>query len=407
MAETKKTTIWTKDFICILIANGLMVLSHNAVNPMVSTYTTYLGAGPRLMGLLTGLFFGIALAMRPVAGPVTTRVDNRKLMMIVYSIGCFVNLGYAAFHTIPVFFVFRVLNGLQYAFVGSLGVTLAANSLPQDRLTSGLGIYGVSSAIAMSIAPQVALWLRDWGEAAGNKDLGFTFVFLFAAASLALGLIPIFLMSPDRKDKAVVASTGKWYQTIISKHAAFPAVIMFLLIISYSQFNGYMVPFGDEIGVKQIGMFFTVLSLIMLVTRPVCGSLSDRYGAKLLIIPGTLLFAASFQVIAGAKDLTLIIVGAVVAALGYGAINPSVQSLCMQTEPKARRAVASNTIFTGIDLGYFLGPLIGGFIREYATYRTVMRFGTFPALLALAVFLIGWKRCSRHVEAVRASDPAA
>ena len=152
MAETKKTTIWTKDFICILIANGLMVLSHNAVNPMVSTYTTYLGAGPRLMGLLTGLFFGIALAMRPVAGPVTTRVDNRKLMMIVYSIGCFVNLGYAAFHTIPVFFVFRVLNGLQYAFVGSLGVTLAANSLPQDRLTSGLGIYGVSSAIAMSKA---------------------------------------------------------------------------------------------------------------------------------------------------------------------------------------------------------------------------------------------------------------
>ena len=407
MAEKTKTTIWTKDFICILIANGMMVLSHNSVNPMVSTYTTYLGAGPRLMGLLTGLFFGIALAMRPVAGPVTTRVDNRKLMMTVYCIGCIVNLGYAAFHTIPVFLVFRILNGVQYAFIGSLGVTLAANSLPQDRLTSGLGIYGVSGAIATSIAPQIALWLRDWGTSLKDKDLGFTFVFLFAAASLLLGLIPLYLMSPDKKDKAVVASTGKWYQTIVSKHAAFPAVIMFLLTIAYAQFNGYMVPFGEEIGVKQIGMFFTVLSLIMLVTRPVCGALSDRYGQRLLIIPGTLLFVSSFLVISAAKDLTLIIVGAVIVALGYGAANPSVQSLCMQTEPKARRAVASNTIFTGIDLGYFLGPLIGGFIREYATYRTVMRFGAIPALLSLVVFLLCWKRCARRVEEVRAADPAA
>ena len=407
MADKTKTTIWTKDYICVLFSALMLVLSHSSVNPMVSTYTTYLGAGPKLMGLLTGLFYGIALAMRPVAGPVTTRVDNRKLMMIAYAIGAVVNLGYAAFHTIPMFMLFRFLNGVQYAFVGSLGVTLAANSLPQEKLTSGLGIYGVAGAIAASIAPQIALWLRDWGETMGNPDLGFTFVFLFAAASLLLGLIPLYLMSPDVKDKEALASTGKWYQTILSRHAAFPTVIMFLLIVAYSQFNGYMVPYGEEIGVKQIGMFFTVLSLVMLVTRPVCGSLSDRYGQKLLIIPGTILFAASFFIIGAAKDLTLIIVGAVVAAIGYGAANPSVQSMCIQTETRARRAVASNTIYAGIDLGYFLGPLIGGFIRDVAVYRTVMRFGFFPAALALVVFLLSWKHCSRRLEEVRALEPDA
>ena len=407
MADKPKTTIWTKDYICVLFSALMLVLSHSSVNPMVSTYTTYLGAGPKLMGLLTGLFYGIALAMRPVAGPVTTRVDNRKLMMIAYAIGAVVNLGYALFHSIPMFMLFRFLNGVQYAFVGSLGVTLAANSLPQDKLTSGLGIYGVAGAVAASIAPQIALWLRDWGEAIGNPDLGFTFVFLFAAASLALGLIPLYLMSPDVKDKEVLATTGKWYQTILSKHAAFPTVIMFLLIVAYSQFNGYMVPYGEEIGVKQIGLFFTVLSLVMLVTRPVCGSLSDRYGQKFLIIPGTILFAVSFFIIGAAKDLTLIIVGAVVAALGYGAANPSVQSMCIQTETKARRAVASNTIYAGIDLGYFLGPLIGGFIRDVATYRTVMNFGFFPAALALVVFLLTWKHCSRRLKEVKATDPAA
>ena len=404
MADQTKTTIWNRNFICVMFTNCLLVMSSNSVNTMVSTYTTFLGAGPKLMGLLTGLFFAVALAMRPVTGPVTTRIDNRKLMMLVYGIGCVVNLGYAAFHTIPAFLVLRILNGLEYAFVGSLGITIAADALPPEKLSSGLGIYGVSGAVATSIAPQLALWLRGWGEQLRDMHLGYTFVFLFAALTLGLGVVASAMMNPDHKDKAVVASTGKWYQTIVSKHAVFPAVIMFLLIISYSLFNGYMVPYGEEIGVKEIGAFFTVLSLGMLASRPICGYLSDHLGTKTIFIPATILFALCFVAIGNARNMVLIIVGAIIAALGYGALNPTVQGLCMQTETKARRAVASNTLFVGMDLAFFIGPLIGGFIRDVATYRTVMRFGTFPALLALLVFFLGWKPCARRVEEVKAME---
>ena len=56
-SNTEKSTIWSRNFICVLIANSLLVLSHNSVNTLVSTYATYLGAGPRVMGLLTGMFF--------------------------------------------------------------------------------------------------------------------------------------------------------------------------------------------------------------------------------------------------------------------------------------------------------------------------------------------------------------
>ena len=88
--------------------------------------------------------------------------------------------------------------------------------------------------------------------------------------------------------------------------------------------------------------------------------------------------------------MTVIILGAVVAAIGYGSANPAVQSMSMQCEVPLKRAVASNTLYIGMDLGYFVGPVIGGMIYAYSDYRTVIMAGAVPAVLALVCFLITW-----------------
>ena len=116
MSGEKKQTIWTRNFICMMIANFLMLMSNFSTNTLVSTYASFLGAAPMLMGLLTGMFYGVALLMRPVAGPVQTRTNHRKLLIAVFAIGVVVNVGYALFHSIPLFLAFRVLHGVQYAF---------------------------------------------------------------------------------------------------------------------------------------------------------------------------------------------------------------------------------------------------------------------------------------------------
>ena len=82
-----KVTIWSRNFVCALIANFLLAFSHSSVNTLVSTYAVHLGASSVVMGLLTGMFFGVALAMRPVAGPITTKLDKRRLMIFVYTLG--------------------------------------------------------------------------------------------------------------------------------------------------------------------------------------------------------------------------------------------------------------------------------------------------------------------------------
>lgn len=351
-------TIWSRNFICVLLANSLLALSHSSVNTLVSTYATYLGAGPKLMGLLTGMFFGVALALRPVAGPVTTKVNKRLLMIFVFGLGCVVNIGYALFHNITAFVIFRFFNGIQYALIGSLCITIAGDSLPVEKMASGLGVFGIGGAAATSIAPSVGIWLKDFGTAIRDIDLGFTFVFIFAATALGLALIPCFLMNPDKKSKQELESAGKWYTNIATKHAVAPAVIMMLLVISYSLYNSYMVPFGKELDIGNIGIFFTVLAIMMLCCRPLSGALTDKYGLKKILIPGILIFASSFIVVGSSKSLAVVLVGAFVAAVGYGSANPAVQSMCMQCEPPINEPLQVTLCISELTSAFLLDQLL-------------------------------------------------
>jgi MFS family permease len=98
-----------------MLANTCLTLSQSSVNTLVSTYATFLGAGAVLVGALTGMFFGVSFAMRPISGPVTTKMDKRKLIILANVIGIIVNAGYAISGGIGTFVLFRVLKGSSTA----------------------------------------------------------------------------------------------------------------------------------------------------------------------------------------------------------------------------------------------------------------------------------------------------
>ena len=409
MSVQNKSTIWTRNFICMMVANFMLQLSNFATSTLVSTYATFLGAAPTLMGFLTGMFYGVALAMRPVAGPIQTRTNHRKLMIFVYVLGCVVNAGYAMFHSIPMFLAFRILHGVQYAFFGSLSMTIAADSVPQEKLASGLGFFALSGAVSQAIAPQIGINLVAWGTAQRGDDFGYTVLFVFAAAVLMIAFVPLLIMrdEPGERKAAAGAEKGKWYQEIVSRHTIMPAVIITMVMMSFSLFNGFMVPFGAELGIGNIGIFFTVFACAMLVIRPIGGWLCDKFGLRAVLLPAIFLFCISFLIIGNAKAIPLILVGAVLAAVGFGIGNPMTQALTVQTETRARRSIASNTLYIGMDIGFFMGPLLGGIIRDISgNYKTVILSGSVPLALALIVFFVAWKPCARRMEEVRALEAA-
>ena len=390
MQTVKSNRIWNKNFVCVFLSQIGSSLSHFAVNTLVSTYATHLGASSVIMGLLTSMFFGISLAMRPIVGPVTTKVNKRYLLIFVNALGGIVNIGYALFHNIPMFVFFRVLHGVQYSLVGSLNMTIAGESLPEEKLASGMGIFGVGSAVSTAIGPSVGVWLKEYGTKLSGVDLGFTLVFGFAAVVLLLAVIPSAILRTQEFSREQIAQTGAWYKNIISVHALPCSIVMTFLIISYALFNAYMVPFGAERGISGISIFFTVQALVMIAVRPISGSLTDRMGFAKICLPTILVFAASFPVLGMSRTLPMVLVSAALSALGYASAQPALQAMCVQSEPPVRRAVATNTFYVGLDLGFFLGPLLGSLVVDRSSYANMYTLAAIPALLAFVFFALLW-----------------
>ena len=395
-AAPAKATIWNRNFVCAVTSNLLFVMAHWSVNTLVATYVTRLGAAPVYMGFLTGMFFFISLLLHPIAGPVLTKIDKRKLMIIAYALGVIVNLGYAMFHSIPVFMCFRVLHGVQYGFIGALIMTVAADSLPKEKMASGMGIYGVGGAIGTALGPSFSIAILNWGTHLRNEDFGFTLVFLSAVVLQALAFIPSFIMHGDKKTKEEIASTGAWYKNIVSVHTIPTTVLIFLVIMGYSLYNAYVVNLANERGIGDISLFYTFMAVFLIVFRPLSGWLTDRFGVAKVAIPGLILFGLSFIIVGLSTTLETVLIGAVVAAIGVGSTQPAFQAMGMQTESPLKRSVASNTIYIGTDLGFFAGPFLGGIVySQTASYGVVFQAAVVPifiALICMIIFLPGYRR---------------
>jgi MFS family permease len=393
-----KTTIWNRNFICVMLTNVFLGFSNSSVNTLVSTFAKFLGAGIVLVGALTGMFFGVSFAMRPVAGPITTKLDKRRLMIFSFALGAVANLGYALTRDVGLFIVFRVLSGIQYSIVGSLAMTVASDSVPPEKLGSGIGIYGIAAAIAMALGPALGIAIQDYGTRLRDESFGFMLVFLFAALCLAVGLIPCFLLRLQKRSKEELASTGAWYKNIVAVKAIVPAVIVMLLAVSYSTLGAYLYPYAQALGIAGIGTYFTVYAVVLLVARPLSGRFIDKFGACRMILIGAAIFAVSFIIVALGRSLPALLCAAAIAALGYGSTQPAVQTMCFQLVTPVKRAVASNTNYFGVDLGQFLGPFIGGVIFSMTgSYALMYVLMVVPVGLAMLMLALTSKRYEENM----------
>ena len=381
-------SIWNRNFICTLFSSFTLATAHFSINPLIASYAVHLGASAYLMGLITGLFFGVAFSMRPIAGPVLTKFDKRKLMILVFIISGAANIGYAIFDSISGFIAFRLLHGLQYALVGILTMTLAGDSLPKKKMASGMGIYGLSSSLSMAIAPTLGISILNFGTHLKNENFGFTCIFLFGIIISFLGIIPAFMLLPDRKTREDISGTGAWYRNIASVHAVPMATVMFFIYLGYSLYNVYIVEYAKELEISGISSFYTVLAMVLLVVRPASGYLTDRFGLARVLPPALLVLAFSFIVIGSGRSIGAMLTGAAIAAIGFGSFQPAIYSMCILSETPVRRSVASNTLYIGIDISLFIGPILGSIVYEMYSYSVMFKSASSMIIIALIIFII-------------------
>jgi len=371
--SSSNTRLWTKNFALIMLSNFFIYISFQMAMPIIPLYSYSLGASQQLVGAIGAAATFSAVFMRPMAGRLIDR-KSRKLIYIISLIGNILFVfAYGLAATIPLLIFFRLLHGLSWSTSTTSAVTIASDSVPLPRLAEGMGFYGMTSTVALAVSPMISLYLLNY--------LDYRNTFFIAGALAVLGL----LMASGLKLKPIEKTTVQpgVREPLYEKSAFPPAVTMFFICLTYGALMTFITLYAVQENIKNIGPFFTVLALTLLLSRPNSGKLADRYGFHTLMIPSCILCALSMLILGFADRLSIFLVVAALYGVGLGAIIPSLQAMAVAYVPINRKGAANATLMTGFDLGMSFGSLGSGFIAQYAGYSTLYLICIIPIVLAL------------------------
>ena len=291
--------------------------------PVLPRYAVESGMSLAEAGLLTGIFSIVAIFARPVAGMLTDRRNHKKLLMLFSTLVSAVSFGYGLFRDVPYLYACRILHGACYAISSTVQISITTQLLQKERMGEGMSLMSMSQILAMSIAPNLGLTLSG---TIGNQN-----VFLIAGGLSAASVVCcLFLKNTSASVPAPVAHEAKPFRI----QSLFAVDLLLLAFISglFSLMNGvassYLSMLGDERNIVNIGIFFTISSVAVLLIRPMTGKLFDRRGLTVILVPCLIFGSCAMICIGVAGSIGVIVVAALLKGISQSAGQSSVQAEC-------------------------------------------------------------------------------
>ena len=354
--KKQKESIWSFPYIALMAVNLFQSMAAFMANTTLPVYADALGASPSVVGIVVSSFSVTALLIRPFAGPAFDSFSRKRLLMASQCIICACMFLYGVVDSLQGLVIVRLVHGIGIGCSGPLAMSLVSEFLPESKFASGISIYALAQSFAQVVGPAAGLYLVD--------AIGFSPSYFLAAGCLLVAICGVGLIrEPYRERLRYELKLDRMF----APEAVGKGVALMLLATSFSCMGAYVVLYGYSVGVSQMGVFFIVYSLCLLGTRPLFGSMADRFGAPRVLLVGIAFFAASYVAFAAADNLATFIIAAILGSAGFGCCGPLLQSAALASVPPSRRGAASNTAFTGLDLGMLIGPIIGGMVIEAAT----------------------------------------
>jgi EmrB/QacA subfamily drug resistance transporter len=173
--------------------------------------------------------------------------------------------------------------------------------------------------------------------------------------------------------------------------AALSAVILgaFMSILDATIVNVALPTFGRvfETSLQSLQWIITGYMLASAAVIPVSGWLSDRYGSKIVYLTALVLFTAGSALCAMASTANMLTIFRVMQGLGGGMLMPVGMAILYRLSPPERRGQVMGIFGIPMLLGPALGPVISGWLLEYASWPWIFLINVPVGIAAVIVGL--------------------
>ena len=348
-----KEKLFTPGYGCMLVANFMLFFGFWLLIPVLPFYLTEtFGCTPSSIGFILCCYTVAALCMRPFSGYLLDTFARKPLYLIAYLVFTTIFLGYILAGTLTLFIALRFVHGLAFGTVTVGGNTIVIDIMPSARRGEGLGYFGLTNNLAMSIGPMVGLFMH-------NNHCPFNIIFACALSASIIGLLSASLVKTSYKPtiKRPPLSLDRF---LLIK--GIPAGIALLLLsVPYGMTTNYVAMYAQQIGIKaETGFFFTWMAIGMAVSRIFSGKWVDKGYVTQVISIGFYLITSCFFLLAFCSNLIiwnhmvctwLFFIIALGLGIGFGIMFPAYNTLFVNLAPNNQRGTATSTYLTSWDVG--------------------------------------------------------
>lgn len=375
--------LWTRDFFIICLSNFLIGFSFYLVGTSMPFYIVeQFNTDTTTTGLILASYITAALAVRPFSGYLVDRFPRKNVLLISLAFFILIFYGYMQAKILILFILFRVSHGFTWGITTTASSTLAIDVIPSKKRGEGVGFFGLTSTLAMSIGPMLGLFIYEH----------YPFEYNFYAA-ITIGLIALLLILTVKPPvrPSVATQTITLDRFILVK--AIPIGINLLgIALCYGALFAFAAMYGKQLQVENTGMFFMMMAIGMTASRFFAGKIIDRGYIHQLVLGALGLLALSFIAFGMATSPVLFFATSFFIGIGYGVLSPAFQTLFVNMATPDKRGTANSTYFSFYDLGIGLGMVASGKIASLFDMGTIFICGGALCFAAIGYYLLVTKK---------------
>ncbi|MDH4145740.1 MAG: MFS transporter [Acidimicrobiia bacterium] len=377
----------------------LVMAGQGITSPVLPLFAREFGATASQVGMTLSAFGLARLVLNIPLGLLADRRGRRALLIggpLATTVGM---VGSALAPNIAVLLLWRFVAGAGSAgYMTGAQIYLTDISTPATRARY-LATNQAALLTGVSIGPGVGGLLADlWGLRAP---------FLVVGATAVLATVYSYVRLPETRDPLAAASadalTGagraaarkvdRAHLRAFARSPGFLAVSFITLSVFATRTGGrgvlVVLRGTDEFDLtpKDLGLLFTLTSLLGLVLVGPAGWIADRFGRTVAIAPPTLVAAVGVAMI-GLPGLSSFVAGNVIMAVGTSISGPAPAAYVADLAPSQLRGVVMGMYRTVGDVGFVVGPPLLGAISDRAGAPAALYANAALLVVAAIAFLV-------------------
>jgi len=370
---------------------GLAIFSSTmAKSPVLPLFAGSLGIPDKTLGFVAAASTIVGIIVSFPAATLSDFIGRRRLLLIAAFVFATAPFGYLFVTNVWSLVMVRVYHGLATAILGPIAMAAVADTYKTGR-GEKMAWYSSATMIGRFLAP-----LLGGALIFGNN---YHWVYLVDGILGILALSAALFIKFPRKSAAepVVKRNkrdiGKEIVTIVTHRGILStSLVEAVQYFAYGAIETYLPRYLTErtnFSTLAIGSLFTGQIVVVALTKPLMGHLSDRHGRIPIIVSGLILGGVCTATLSFTLNWFVLIALIGLFGLGLATVTASTSALVADISKSSSRGSALGLLSTIMDIGQSLGPILTGVMLGIfvgnAQYK--IAFGTIGGLMMVASLL--------------------